>query len=149
MLQVKSFKFLLFCQAWHALCNTQKAHATYLRPGVSAPVQPSKPVNKCTSNIYSNTSNAQTPISQRDGVPSQGNLYQFKGDNFDSPSNRFPENKNAGTRVLSAVKELRQSGPFDSGLRSNGAVCSDAEKPGVAGSCLDDNFMDDDILEVQ
>ncbi|KAF3337717.1 ATP-dependent DNA helicase Q-like 4A [Carex littledalei] len=134
-------------KAWHALCNTQKAHATYLRPGFSAPVQPIKPVNKCTSNIYSNTSHAQTPISQRAGVPSQGNLYQFKGDNFDSPSNRFPENKNAGTRVLSAVKELRPSGPFDSGLRSNGAVCSDAEKPGVAGSCLDDNFMDDEILE--
>jgi hypothetical protein len=139
---------LLFCQAWHALCNTQKAHATYLRPGVSAPVQPVKPViqhtqpeNRCTSNIHANTPNVQAQISQRAAVPSQGNLYLFKGDNFDAPRNRFPEKGNAGPRVLSR--------PFDRGFVNNDAASIAAAQPGVPGSCLDDNFMDDEILEVQ
>lgn len=111
--------------------------------------QRTQPVNRCTPNIYANIPSAQAQISQRAAVPAQGNLYQFKGDNFDSPRNLFPEKGNAGHRVPSSVKELRPSGPFDRGLGSNGARSPAAAQPGVAGSCLDDNFMDDEILEVQ
>ncbi|KAJ4756645.1 ATP-dependent DNA helicase RecQ [Rhynchospora pubera] len=140
-------------KAWYALCNAPKTHVTYLRPGVSVPVQTAKPVNqqtgpvnKCTSNIYTKTSGAQTQISQRGSMPCQGNLYQFKGDNFDSPRNHFPEKGNSGTRGPNAVEELRPSIPFERGLGGNGVACTGAEQAGLAGSCLDENFMDDEIL---
>ncbi|KAJ3675195.1 hypothetical protein LUZ60_004237 [Juncus effusus] len=149
-------------KAWSALCNTQKSHASYLRPGVSAPVQVQNYKN--TPNNYKNTEskdqNYKTAPNNYQSSASRDQNYKNAPNNYQNSASRDQNHnydKNGGLNQKTPFQFKagdKEKDDFVTPLNKNrnndsSKVCSSA----AAGSCLDDNlldgmvFDDDEILE--